>query len=63
MSGKKLDPAQLSLLHEAQEYGTCQANTEYERGLIAQLIVYGYLDSSHQITQLGRGALKGQKPK
>lgn len=58
--GLKLEPAHISLLHEAKTDGYCKASTEYERGLIAQLVVYGYLDSSNRITRLGRGALKGQ---
>lgn len=61
MSGKNLSPAELSLLHEAQEHGEAVASTDYERGLIASLIVHGYLDSNNRITQLGRGALKGQR--
>lgn len=60
MSGMRLSDAHLSLLSEAEEYGTCKATTEFERRLIAELVIHGYLDSSDRITQLGRGALKGQ---
>lgn len=58
--GMKLTPAHLSLLHEASRYGAAEASTRYERELIAVLVVHGYLDSAARITQLGRGALKGQ---
>lgn len=58
--GKKLSDVELSLLAEADQDGKAVASTEFERQLIAGLIVHGYLDSGDRITQLGRGALKGQ---
>lgn len=58
--GMRLSPAHLSILHDADESGPFEPSTKYEEQLAAQLQVHGYLDSSFRITQLGRGALKGQ---
>ena len=57
---KRLSDIELALLQEANDDGKVVPVTEFERGLIAGLVVHGYLDSDDRITQLGRGALKGQ---
>lgn len=57
---EKLDPAELSLLYEAERYGEAKASTDYERQLIAGLVIRGYLTSSDRITLKGLAALRKQ---
>lgn len=58
--GMKLSPAHLSILHDANESPPFEPSTRYEEQLVAQLQVHNYMDANNRITQLGRGALRGQ---
>lgn len=58
--GKQLNHAELSVLHDADESGSFEPTTKYEEQIVATLQVHGYMDARNRITQLGRGALKGQ---
>lgn len=58
--GMRLNDAQLSILNDAKDGEPFVPCSKYEEQLTAQLQVHGYLDASGRITQLGRGALKGQ---
>lgn len=58
--GMQLSDVHLSILSDASDGKPFRPCSKYEEQLVAQLQVHNYMDSSNRITQLGRGALKGQ---